>query len=63
MRVFTSGEGKVFPKDLLIGTIVLDTSGQLRVNLAAELEELNYLRILFKNTVDNLKKPGSLILK
>ena len=63
MRVITSGEGKVFPPDLLIGTIVRDTSDQLRVSLAAGIKELNYLRILIKNNKDTLDKPGSLILK
>ena len=62
MRIVTSGEGKVFPPDLLIGTLVLDTSGKLRINLAAKLKELNYLRILFKNNDERLTEPGSLIL-
>ena len=63
MRITTSGEGKVFPPDLLIGTLVLDTSGKMRVDLAAELAELNYLRVLFKNNEESLTEPGSLILK
>ena len=63
MRITTSGEGKVFPPDLLIGTLVLDTTGKMRVSLAAELNELNYLRVLFKNKEERLTEPGSLILK
>ena len=63
MRLLTSGEGRVFPPDLLIGTVVLDASGKLRVDLAAKLNELNYLRILLKNNSEILTEPGSLIMK
>ena len=63
MRLLTSGEGRVFPPDLLIGIVVLDASGKLRVNLAAKLNELNYLRILLKNNNEILTEPGSLIIK
>ena len=63
MRLLTSGEGRVFPPNLLIGTVVLDTSGKLRVNLVAKLNELNYLRILLKNTNEILTEPGSLIIR
>ena len=63
MRVVTSGQGKVFPPDLLVGTVVLDVSGKLRVTLAAELKDLKYLRILIKDNDGNLTAPGTLILK
>lgn len=61
MRVVTSGEGKVFPPDLLLGNIVLDAEGQLRVTLAAKLEELSYLRVLIQNNEDIISQPGSLV--
>ena len=61
MRVITSGQGRVLPPDLLIGNIALDSKGQLRVILAAELQELNYLRILIKNDDNKLSQPGKLI--
>lgn len=60
MRVITSGQGRVLPPDLLVGNIVLDSKGQLRVVLAAQLQELNYLRVLIKNDT-NLSQPGELI--
>ena len=63
MRLLTSGEGRVFPPNLLIGTVVLDTSGKFRVNPAAKLNELNYLRVLLKNNNEILTEPGSLIIE
>ena len=63
MRVVTSGEGKVFPPELLIGTIVLNNSGKLKVSLAAELKEISYLRVLFKNNDQSLDNSGILILE
>ena len=63
MRIVTSGEGKVFPPDLLIGTIVLNSAGKLKVSLAAELNEINYLRVLFKNNDKSLDNSGTLILE
>ena len=61
MRVITSGEGKVFSPNLLVGNIVQDSKGQLRIKLAAQLKDLSYLRILIKNNTDVLSQPGSLV--
>lgn len=61
MRVITSGEGKVFSPNLLVGNIVQDSKGQLRIKLSAQLKDLSYLRILIKNNTDVLSQPGSLV--
>ena len=45
-RVFTSGDGNVFPSDILIGTILIDNKKKLRVKPVANFESLEYLRIL-----------------
>ena len=45
-RVFTSGDGNVFPSDILIGTIFLDNKKKLRVKPVANFEALEFLRIL-----------------
>ena len=63
MRVVTSGDGQVLPADLLIGTISKDRTGQLRVILAAEFSELDYLRVLLNNEREIIKEPGNLIIK
>ena len=62
MRVITSGQGMVLPPELLVGNIAVDSKGQLRVILAAELQELNYLRVLVKNDSNSLTQPGKLII-
>ena len=45
-RVFTSGDGNVFPSDILIGTIFIDNKKKLRVKPVANFESLEFLRIL-----------------
>ena len=45
-RVFSSGDGGVFPAGLLIGEVVKDPGGRLRVRLAADYERLEFLRVL-----------------
>ena len=45
-RVFTSGDGNVFPSDILIGTILIDNKKKLRVKPVADFESLEFLRIL-----------------
>jgi rod shape-determining protein MreC len=45
-RVFTSGDGNVFPSDILIGNIFMDNKKKLRVKPVADFESLEFLRIL-----------------
>ena len=45
-RVITSGDGNVFPSDILIGTILIDNKKKLRVKPVANFESLEFLRIL-----------------
>ena len=60
-RVITSGEGGVLPPNLLIGTIAIDSDGNLRVLLAADFSELNFLRVLMSLENEELSDPGELI--
>ena len=45
-RVFTSGDGNVFPSGILIGNIIIDGRKKLRVKPVANFESLEFLRIL-----------------
>ena len=45
-RVFTSGDGNVFPSDILIGNIFIDNKRKLRVKPVANFQSLEFLRIL-----------------
>ena len=45
-RVVTSGDGKVFPTDVLVGQIALGPDRRLRVKLAADYGRLEFLRVL-----------------
>ena len=45
-RVFTSGDGNVFPSDILIGNILIDNKKKVRVKPVANFETLEFLRIL-----------------
>lgn len=45
-RVISTGDGGVFPAGLLIGQVAADPTGQLRVILAADYNQLEFLRVL-----------------
>lgn len=60
-RVVSSGDGGVFPADLLVGQAVLDNSGRLRVRLAADYQRLEFLRVLRAQPHEEILDPGSLL--
>ncbi|MDB6452197.1 rod shape-determining protein MreC [Falsirhodobacter sp. 20TX0035] len=45
-RVVTSGDGSVFPADLLVGEVAQSPDRRLRVRLAADYGRLEFLRVL-----------------
>lgn len=45
-RVVSAGDGGVFPPDLLVGQLVLATNGRIQVQLSADYERLEFLRVL-----------------
>lgn len=61
-RIVTSGDGTVFPPDLLIGELAQDPSGRLRVRLAAEFQALEFLRILRYQPARDAPGASGLIL-
>lgn len=60
-RVVSSGDGGLFPADLLVGQVALGNDRRLRVRLAADYERLEFLRVLRSRQSEQLDDPGSLI--
>ena len=60
-RVVSSGDGGVFPADLLVGQVALGTDGRLRVRLAADYERLEFLRVLRSQEAERITDTGALI--
>lgn len=60
-RVVSSGEGGVFPADVLVGHLVQSTDRRLRVQLSADTERLDFLRVLRTLPKEQLTDPGGLV--
>lgn len=60
-RVVTSGDGEVFPPDLLIGQVALGVDRRLRVRLSADYERLEFLRVLRARAHAPITDPGGLL--
>ncbi|MEP5758579.1 MAG: rod shape-determining protein MreC [Litoreibacter sp.] len=60
-RVVSSGDGKVFPADILVGQIVQGSDGRLRVRLAADYGRLEFLRVLRNPEMPSIDTTGALI--
>ncbi len=61
-QVVTSGDGGVFPAGLLVGQVALGNDRRLRVNLAADYERLDFLRVLRSRQVEPITDPGALLV-
>ena len=60
-RVVSSGEGGVFPANIIVGRVVQGTDRRLRVQLSADYERLDFLRVLRPLPRENLNDPGGLV--
>lgn len=60
-RVVSSGDGGVFPADLLVGQVALGTDNRLRVRLAADYQRLEFLRVLRAQPHEIINDPGGLL--
>ena len=60
-RVVTSGDGGVFPAGLLVGQVTQTQSGRLRVRLAADMQRLEFLRVVRHQPREPISTAGDLI--
>ena len=60
-RVVSSGDGGVFPADLLVGQVALGSDRRLRVRLSADYGRLEFLRILRAQQNEAIRDPGGLL--
>ena len=60
-RVVTSGDGEVFPPDLQVGQVALGNDRRLRVRLSADIERLEFLRVLRAQPIEEVTDPGGLL--
>jgi rod shape-determining protein MreC len=58
----TSGDGALFPSDLLVGQAALGTDRRMRVRLAADYGRLEFLRVLRAPPTEQIADPGTLIV-
>ena len=59
-RVVSSGDGGLYPPDLLIGQVFV-AGGRQRVRLAADFRELDFVRVLRREAPSPIEGPGELI--
>ncbi|MEM1264836.1 MAG: rod shape-determining protein MreC [Pseudomonadota bacterium] len=60
-RVVTSGDGGLFPADILVGTVAAGPDGRLRVRLAADYRRIDFVRVLRRAPGERIEGPGALI--
>ena len=60
-RVITSGDGDVFPPGILVGQVIKSNSGRLRVMLAADIQKLEFLRIIRHQPRELITTSGGLV--
>ncbi len=61
-RVISSGEGGVFPANLLIGQVTQGSDQRLRVILAADYQRLEFLRVLRSRENELISDTGNLLV-
>ncbi len=59
--VVTSGDGDVFPPELAVGAVALGADGLPRARLAADLERLEFVRVIRYRPDTAIERPGGLV--
>ena len=60
-RVFSSGDGGVFPSGLLVGQVTLSADGVLRTKLSADFRRMKFLRVVRHKPTAPIAEPDRLI--
>jgi len=60
-RIVTSGDGGVFPANLLVGSVALGADSQFRAQLAADFRRLEFLRVIRYAPNAPINEPDRLI--
>lgn len=60
-RVVSSGDGGLYPPDLLIGRVYVTADGRQRVRLAADFRRLDFVRVLRHAPTPPVEGPGGMI--
>ncbi len=60
-RVVTSGDGGLFPPEILIGQAALGPDGRLRVLLAADFRRLDFVRVIRQPPPAVVEGPGGIV--
>jgi len=61
-QVITSGDGGLFPPDLLVGTVALGADQRLRLRLVADYQRLEFLRVLRSGEREEIAETGELLV-
>jgi rod shape-determining protein MreC len=61
-RVMTTGDGGVFPPDLLVGHVAIVGERSAQVQISADYERLEFVRVLLYRPSTIIDTPGGLIL-
>jgi hypothetical protein len=60
-RVVSTGDGGLYPPDILIGQVVPDRDGRLRLRPAADHQRLDFVRVLRRMSLEVIEGPGEMI--